>query len=154
MSDVPYPSRTTNLDPSLLLSLTIAFFTSSAYLLRSSTTVNHVTPFATTSFFLYTNYLYIFLLFFRFFPQLPNRGYQASPQPLLSLPPPHPTTPPPPEILQQTTSDRTLTASESKPCPLTKDSDEGSDTTPEAPKKTTKMKLFKDIVVAEKKLRQ
>ncbi|GKB28117.1 hypothetical protein Tco_0867518, partial [Tanacetum coccineum] len=63
-------------------------------------------------------------------------------QPLLSRPPPHPTTPPSPEILQQTTSNKIPTASESDLCP-SKDSDEGSHTSSEAPKKIVKRELFK-----------
>ncbi|GJT75749.1 IQ domain-containing protein IQM3-like protein [Tanacetum coccineum] len=65
-------------------------------------------------------------------------AFQASPQPLLSLLAPDLATTPPPEILQQTTSNRTVTETESKPCPMTKDSAERSHTSLEEPKKTAK----------------
>ncbi|GKA51523.1 DNA helicase [Tanacetum coccineum] len=65
-------------------------------------------------------------------------AFQPSPQPLLSLLAPDLATTPPPEIMQQTTSNRTVTETESKPCPMTKDSAERSHTSLEEPKKTAK----------------
>nr|GEX46434.1 DNA helicase [Tanacetum cinerariifolium] len=87
-------------------------------------------------------------------PQRPNFSldavFNASPQPVLRLPPPQYATSPPQELLEQTSSATTPQPTKTDPCHSTKDLAKGFDSSSKITKKTAKKELFQDTEYGEK----